>query len=48
MGIEQFSRHRVDDGRWEAFARALSYVPAPLNDAAAFGVLREHLVGARR
>ena len=43
-GIEQFSRHRLDDGRWQAFARALSYVPAPLDDADAFGALRERLV----
>jgi glucose-6-phosphate 1-dehydrogenase len=42
--VEEFSRHRVDDGRWQAFARALSYVPAPLDDATAFGSLREHLL----
>jgi glucose-6-phosphate 1-dehydrogenase len=43
-GIEQFSRHRLDDGRWQAFARQLSYVSAPLDDADAFGGLRERLV----
>jgi glucose-6-phosphate 1-dehydrogenase len=43
-GIEQFSRHRLDDGRWEAFARALSYVSAGLDDAHAFGALRDRLV----
>jgi glucose-6-phosphate 1-dehydrogenase len=43
-GIEQFSRHRLDDGRWQAFARALSYVSAALDDAHAFGALRERLV----
>jgi glucose-6-phosphate 1-dehydrogenase len=44
LGVEEFARHRIDDGRWEAFARALSYVRAPLDDAAAFGALRERLV----
>jgi glucose-6-phosphate 1-dehydrogenase len=44
LGVEDFSRHRVDDGRWEAFARTLSYVSAPLDDPAAFGALRERLV----
>jgi glucose-6-phosphate 1-dehydrogenase len=43
-GVEQFSRHRADDGRWQAFVRALSYVPAPLDDPQAFGALRERLV----
>ena len=43
-GIETFSRHRLDDGRWQAFARRLSYVPAPLDDADAFAALRERLV----
>jgi glucose-6-phosphate 1-dehydrogenase len=43
-GVEQHSRHRLDDGRWQAFARALSYVPAPLDDPDAFGALRERLV----
>ena len=36
-GVEEFSRHRLDDGRWQAFARALSYVSAPLDDPQAFG-----------
>jgi glucose-6-phosphate 1-dehydrogenase len=35
-GVEEFSRHRLDEGRWEAFARGLSYVRAPLDDPAAF------------
>jgi glucose-6-phosphate 1-dehydrogenase len=43
-GVEEFSRHRLDDGRWQAFARALSYVSAPLDDPEAFGALRERLV----
>jgi glucose-6-phosphate 1-dehydrogenase len=43
-GLEQFSRHRLDDGRWHAFARALSYVSAPLDDPDAFGALRDRLV----
>jgi glucose-6-phosphate 1-dehydrogenase len=43
-GIEEFARHRLDDGRWQAFASALTYVSAPLDDAAAFGRLRERLV----
>src|SRR5215207_5615503 len=43
-GVEQFSRHRPDDGRWQAFARGLSYVSAPLDDPDAFHALRERLV----
>ena len=39
-GVEEFSRHRLDEGRWQAFARKLSYVSAPLDDPDAFGVLR--------
>src|SRR5215216_686778 len=42
--IEEFSRHRLDEGRWQAFARGLSYVSAPLDDPDAFGPLRERLV----
>ncbi len=42
--VEEFSRHRLDQGRWQAFARGLSYVSAPLDDADAFGPLRERLV----
>ena len=41
--VEEYSRHRLDDGRWDAFAQALSYVPAPLNDAGALGPLHERL-----
>ena len=43
-GVDEFSRHRLDEGRWQAFARGLSYVSAPLDDAEAFGPLRERLV----
>jgi glucose-6-phosphate 1-dehydrogenase len=43
-GIDEFSRHRLDEGRWQAFARTLSYVPAPLDDPGAFGPLRERLL----
>jgi glucose-6-phosphate 1-dehydrogenase len=43
-GIEEFSRHRLDEGRWQAFARGLSYVSAPLDDPDALGALRERLV----
>jgi glucose-6-phosphate 1-dehydrogenase len=42
--VEEFSRHRLDGGRWQAFARGLSYVSAPLDDPAAFGPLSERLV----
>jgi glucose-6-phosphate 1-dehydrogenase len=42
--VEEFSRHRLDEGRWQAFAQGLFYVPAPLDDPAAFGPLRERLV----
>jgi glucose-6-phosphate 1-dehydrogenase len=43
-GIEEFSRHRLDGGRWQAFAQCLSYVAAPLDDPDAFGRLRRRLV----
>src|SRR4029453_6240858 len=39
--VEEFSRHRLDDGRWQAFARGLRYVSASLDDPDAFGRLRE-------
>jgi len=42
--VEEFSRHRLDEGRWQAFAQGLSYVSAPLDDADAFDPLRERLV----
>jgi glucose-6-phosphate 1-dehydrogenase len=42
--VEEFSRHRVDHGRWAAFARGLSYVRAPLDGPGAFASLREHLL----
>jgi glucose-6-phosphate 1-dehydrogenase len=42
-GVEQFSRHRLDGGRWQTFARELSYVSAPLDDPDAFGALDERL-----
>ena len=38
--VEEFSRHRLDEGRWQAFARGLSYVSAPLDDPAAWSVER--------
>jgi glucose-6-phosphate 1-dehydrogenase len=41
--VEEFSRHRLDEGRWQAFARGLSYVPAPLDDANAFRAFGERL-----
>ena len=43
-GVEEFSRHRLDEGRWRAFARGLSYVAAQLDAPDAFGPLRERLV----
>jgi glucose-6-phosphate 1-dehydrogenase len=43
-GVEEFSRHRPDEGRWQAFAQELCYVSAPLDDPAAFGRLRARLV----
>jgi glucose-6-phosphate 1-dehydrogenase len=44
VGIEEFARHRLDEARWQAFAQGLSYVSAPLDDADAFGRLRDRLV----
>jgi glucose-6-phosphate 1-dehydrogenase len=43
-GIEAFSRHRLDEDRWQAFAQGLDYVSAPLDDRDAFGPLRDRLV----
>jgi len=43
-GVDQFSRHRLDDGRWQAFAQDLSYLSAPLDDPVVFAALRERLV----
>jgi glucose-6-phosphate 1-dehydrogenase len=42
--VDEFSRHRLDEGRWRAFADGLSYVSAPLDDPDAFGALRERLL----
>src|SRR5215212_6194011 len=42
--VEAFSRHRLDEGRWQAFARGLFYISAPLDDPDAFRRLRERLV----
>jgi glucose-6-phosphate 1-dehydrogenase len=42
--VEEFSRHRLEEGRWQAFARGLFYVSAPLDDPGAFGALRARLV----
>src|SRR5262245_11624136 len=43
--IDEFSRHHLDDGRWQAFEGGLSYPRAPLDDAREFGALRERLSG---
>jgi glucose-6-phosphate 1-dehydrogenase len=43
-GVEEFSRHRLDEGRWQAFARGLSYVSAALDDPDAFWAMRERLM----
>jgi glucose-6-phosphate 1-dehydrogenase len=42
-GVEEFSRHRLDEARWQAFAQGLSYVSAPLDEPPAFGRLRDRL-----
>jgi glucose-6-phosphate 1-dehydrogenase len=42
-GVEEFSRHRLDEARWQAFARELSYVSARLDEPAAFAPLRERV-----
>ena len=42
-GVEAFSRHRLDEARWQAFARELSYISAPLDAPASFVPLRERL-----
>ena len=42
-GVEAFSRHRLDEARWPAFARELSYISAPLDAPASFVPLRERL-----
>jgi glucose-6-phosphate 1-dehydrogenase len=42
-GVEAFSRHRLDEARWQAFARELSYISAPLDAPASFAPLRERL-----
>ena len=42
--VDQFSRHRLDEKRWQSFAQGLSYVSAPLDDAGAFRPLHERLV----
>jgi glucose-6-phosphate 1-dehydrogenase len=41
--VEQSSRHRLDERRWQAFAQALSYVSAPLDHAGGFAALGQHL-----
>ncbi|MGN6166577.1 MAG: hypothetical protein ACTHQQ_00190 [Solirubrobacteraceae bacterium] len=41
--VEEFSRHRLDEARWQAFARELSYISARLDEPAAFVPLRAHL-----
>jgi glucose-6-phosphate 1-dehydrogenase len=42
-GVEEHSRHRLDEARWEAFAGRLSYVSAPLDDPPAFRRLGDRL-----
>jgi glucose-6-phosphate 1-dehydrogenase len=42
-GVEEFSRHRLDPARWEAFAQGLSYIPARLDEPAALVPLGERL-----
>src|SRR3954447_1237377 len=42
--VEEFSRHRLDEARWRAFASELSYVSAPLDDPGAFAALGERLL----
>jgi len=42
--VDEFSRHRLDESRWQSFAQGLSYVSAPLDDPDAFGCLRDRLV----
>jgi glucose-6-phosphate 1-dehydrogenase len=42
-GVEEFSRHRLDEARWQAFAERLFYVSAPLDDRDAFSALPERL-----
>jgi glucose-6-phosphate 1-dehydrogenase len=42
--IAELSRHRLDEGRWQAFAKGLSYVSAPLDDPDAFSALRERIL----
>jgi len=42
-GIDEFSRHRLDTGRWDSFARALFYTRAPLDDGDAFRGLGDRL-----
>jgi glucose-6-phosphate 1-dehydrogenase len=41
--VEEFSRRRLAEGRWQAFAKALTYVHAPLDEPGSFGALGEHL-----
>src|SRR5215207_3819434 len=42
--VDEFSRHRLDEGRWQSFAQGLFYVSAPLDDPGAFRLLQERLV----
>jgi glucose-6-phosphate 1-dehydrogenase len=41
--VEEFSRHRLDGERWQAFAEGLFYVCAPLDDPDSFHALGERL-----
>ena len=42
-GVEEFSRHRLDEARWREFSRGLSYVRAPLEEHAALAPLRRRI-----
>jgi glucose-6-phosphate 1-dehydrogenase len=42
--VEEFSRNRLIEERWQAFEQALSYVCAPLDEPGSFGALGEHLM----
>ena len=42
--IDKFARHRLDDGRWSAFAQRLFYVRAPLDVAGGCRPLHERVL----
>src|SRR5262249_28272586 len=43
-GIEEFSRHRLDEARWQAFAQELFYECAPLDIPGACVPLHERVL----